>query len=245
MNAKEYFKNRLSFHERKLYAAIRAAWSSASPTCEVSPLLRGGSIRRTIEAVTLDNPGLFAVDPHAYTMQTRFCFIPLHRMLFHPLYSPQEAERLGRELRLWQRKVCVQLPPYAAASAQKAWMLMDYLARTVRYGGGERAEAHTIVGAARGEAVCSGLAKAYKFLCDGAGVPCIVASGTLSEGSSSISHAWNIVEIDGRCLHIDLTSQLDEAHQRGKASAAFLHGDAALVRAGYTWNREVLPPCPD
>ncbi len=244
MHATEFYKNRLSFHERKLYAAISAAWSSASPTCEVSPLLRGGAIRRTIEAVTLDNPGLFAVDPHAYTMQTRYCFIPLRRMLFHPLCDPREAERLGRELRLWQRRVCAQIPPFTA-SAPKAWMLMDYLARTVRYGGGERAEAHTIVGAARGEAVCSGLAKAYKFLCDGAGLPCIVASGTLLDAKTIISHAWNIVEIDGRCQHIDLTSQLDEALERGKASADFLHGDAALVRAGYTWNREVLPPCPD
>ena len=43
MHATEFYKNRLSFHERKLYAAISAAWSTASPTCEVNPLLRGGA----------------------------------------------------------------------------------------------------------------------------------------------------------------------------------------------------------
>ena len=52
-----------------------------------------------------------------------------------------------------------------------------------------------------GIAVCEGYANAFKLLCDMAGLPCVVVSGT----SGGVPHGWNMVPHDGRWLYIDPT----------------------------------------
>ena len=55
-------------------------------------------------------------------------------------------------------------------------------------------------------AVCEGYAKTFKYMMDGANIPCIVVigNGVNSQGKTE-SHAWNYVEIDGTWYGIDVT----------------------------------------
>ena len=52
-------------------------------------------------------------------------------------------------------------------------------------------------------AVCEGYSKAFKLLCDKAGIPCVLASGNIY--SNSLQHMWNCVQIDGNWYAVDLT----------------------------------------
>ena len=66
---------------------------------------------------------------------------------------------------------------------------------------------YTIYGALKnGKAVCEGYARAFKYLMDGIGIPCVLASGTAqnSQGETE-SHAWNYVQIDNNWYAIDVT----------------------------------------
>ena len=66
---------------------------------------------------------------------------------------------------------------------------------------------HTIYGALKnGEAVCEGYAKAFKYLIDGVGVPCVLVSGTgnNSQGETE-SHAWNYIQINEAWYAVDVT----------------------------------------
>ena len=56
-------------------------------------------------------------------------------------------------------------------------------------------------------AVCEGVSKAFKVLCDRLGVETLIAFGTASlEGIGiGMPHAWNIVCLDGQFSHIDVT----------------------------------------
>lgn len=54
---------------------------------------------------------------------------------------------------------------------------------------------------ATGESVCAGYSRAFQDICTKAGIPCYYVTG-ISKGQN---HAWNIVNIDGRCLNVDLT----------------------------------------
>lgn len=55
-------------------------------------------------------------------------------------------------------------------------------------------------------AVCDGYAKAYKLLCNKAGIECEVVYGkAITDVNSDIGHAWNIVKIDGIWYQIDVT----------------------------------------
>ncbi|MBD5130336.1 MAG: hypothetical protein HDT43_10530 [Ruminococcaceae bacterium] len=49
-------------------------------------------------------------------------------------------------------------------------------------------------------AVCAGYAWAFQYLCALGGIECHYVSGTVSE-----SHAWNIVELDGKSYFVDVT----------------------------------------
>ena len=85
----------------------------------------------------------------------------------------------------------------------------DLLCRRVTYGGtGWRS--HSAVGAlVDGEAVCDGIARAYKLLCDLAGVDCLVATGwARGRGGTAGAwepHAWNVVRSGGSRGHVDVT----------------------------------------
>lgn len=66
---------------------------------------------------------------------------------------------------------------------------------------------HTIYGTLKnGKAVCEGYARAFKYLMDGVGVPCVLVSGTAtnSQGQTE-NHAWNYVQINDVWYAVDVT----------------------------------------
>lgn len=66
---------------------------------------------------------------------------------------------------------------------------------------------HTIYGALKnGKAVCEGYSRAFKYLMDGVGIPCVLVSGTgtNSQGQTE-THAWNYVQINDKWYAVDVT----------------------------------------
>lgn len=57
-------------------------------------------------------------------------------------------------------------------------------------------------GKSQGNIQCNGYAKAMQYLCDKAGIQSMVVTGENKTGSS---HAWNIVDVDGKWYNIDVT----------------------------------------
>lgn len=55
---------------------------------------------------------------------------------------------------------------------------------------------------AQGNIQCAGYAKTMQYLCDRAGITCMVITGETTEGRS---HAWNVVDVDGEWYNLDTT----------------------------------------
>ncbi len=54
--------------------------------------------------------------------------------------------------------------------------------------------------------VCEGYARAFKVLCDKAGIPCVLVDGTAtSDGTNGEAHMWNYVKVDGSWYAMDVT----------------------------------------
>ncbi len=55
--------------------------------------------------------------------------------------------------------------------------------------------------------VCEGYARAFKVLCDKAGIPCVLVDGDAktSAEDSGTPHMWNYVQVDGAWLAVDVT----------------------------------------
>lgn len=91
---------------------------------------------------------------------------------------------------------------------EKAQLIHDWLINVVEYEQNETdLNRHDIYGTLyKKKAVCEGYARAYKYLLEQAGVPCVLVSGTgtNSEGMQE-SHAWNYVQLNHKWYAVDIT----------------------------------------
>lgn len=81
-------------------------------------------------------------------------------------------------------------------------------------------------GAAQGNIQCQGYAKAMQYLCDRAGIRCMVVTGETESGQS---HAWNVVDVDGAWYNLDCTWDdpiLSTANYKNLRHAFFLIPDS-------------------
>jgi len=98
---------------------------------------------------------------------------------------------------------------------------------------------------AKNKAQCSGIARAFKYVCDNLGIWCIVVGGQATDtvSNSTGPHAWNIVRIDGKYYHLDVTSLLNlkSFPVRPKKYPYFNYTDTE-IKASHYWS-EKTPPC--
>ena len=93
--------------------------------------------------------------------------------------------------------------------------------------------------------VCEGYAKAFKYLCDLAGlsdVECIIATGTMSGGTGAGAHMWNIVKMDDEKNYlVDVTNS--DSGTVGYEDYLFLVPAASgSLTAGYSFTTSVATP---
>ena len=89
---------------------------------------------------------------------------------------------------------------------EKELYLHDALAERITYV--DSSNAHNAYGAiVEGKAVCEGYAEALQYLLGRCGILSFIATGESNNPAtgSPEGHAWNIVRIDGRFYHLDLT----------------------------------------
>ena len=83
---------------------------------------------------------------------------------------------------------------------EKVAYLNDYLCTLLAYNKGKTAAVSEIFSRHSGEleAACGTYARAFKFLCGAAGIPCFTISTS--------NHTWNMVYVDGQWLHVDVSA---------------------------------------
>ncbi|MCD7881230.1 MAG: hypothetical protein LUG47_06160 [Clostridiales bacterium] len=111
------------------------------------------------------------------------------------------------------------------------WLLYSRLADGLSYSADNgRASVYTAL--VTGRTNSEGVALAFQYLCDQAGLTSLTVQGTL-DGSP---HWWNLVEVDDVWRHVDVTA--------GDSQEDFLRSDSQ-VSDRYTWDTEQYPACPD
>lgn len=126
-------------------------------------------------------------------------------------------------------------------TAQESWRraleLAQALCALFRAAESGDGSADTVSGALLdGRASSMGAALAYKALCDGLGIECIVVRGRLGTLGTQ-DHYWNIIGIDGDYYHVDV-SRLETAGPE----LAFLLDDASAWGT-YMWDSGDYPVC--
>lgn len=172
-------------------------------------------VDKIVTAVSYDHPEIFYVDfKRIQYVQTAFGIILNIRYLIRHPYLEAEIEKIQRIIQSVINKIGVlrNMDDY-----EKCKRIHNYLVRNVHYqydavnSPEAIPEAFDIRGVfLNSSAVCEGIAKAFKCLADKVGVKSLIAVGrsTLEGFADNSNHAWNIVKVNGKCAHIDVTWDL-------------------------------------
>ena len=208
----EYYYERLSLAGKNYYRQVIRAAEAWKSSVSSSPLLSEKEFRDAIQAVNFDHPELFHVNfqsqlfsrsMRGYTLQLTY------------LYPQSVAQIIKSKL---DSSVSSILNSASAHTGKPLYIQYRFLhnqfLKLVKYdynalvNPSSNLEAFTIAGVFHNHsAVCEGIAKAFKYLCDKMGFYCILVSGKsiFAQTGTEVEHAWNLVKVDDGMAHIDAT----------------------------------------
>ena len=205
----EFYYEQLTLLEQEVYRQIVAALSSRQMNLKITPLLTEQSLHAIFSAVNYDHPELWYVD---FTRIQLLQLGPIREVTF---YQPSGSCCRKASINLEGRaeEVCNAILENAPRSQYELCQrLHDYLVQHVEYDDAALndhfSESHTAVGSLINQkAVCEGYAKAFKLMCDYAGIKSIVVTGrSMFPGETSNGlHAWNAVHLTGQWTYVDIT----------------------------------------
>lgn len=130
---------------------------------------------------------------------------------------------------------------------QKILAIHNYLVENVTYFGGitgigRYQHYHTAYGAIVDKcAVCEGISAAFCYLLSLVGIKSSIINGS-TQKARDYGHTWNIVEVDGKCYHFDVTWNLKNKDDSSfPCLDYFALKDSDLSRR--SWNRNMYPLC--
>ena len=200
-----YHYRSLSPRSQEAYKKLAAAVKNWQSSVDIDNITNFQAI---IEAVKDDNPHFFYVD--WYTIYYNISFTG-HRVTIHLKYHMSKNTALA----IYNKIKLMAHPLRGRDVCQTIKNAHDFLAKTVRYdtpvyeAGGFRLYDHNLIGPlTENLGVCEGIARAMQFLLRELRVDCTYVTGVITEGGKREYHAWNLVELNGKKLKIDVTWDL-------------------------------------
>jgi len=240
----KFYYSCLNSSAKRIYNSIISALVARNnnPSFMVNPLGRKPNIQKILQYIDYDNPELFYVDFRKISFLSSLTKISLQLKF---LYSKPQIDTMEKQLESIITKI-VSSPRFTSMDAyNKELMIHDTLVKNISYSDfGINTETTSIVGVLLSRnAVCEGYAKAFKLLCDRAGLPSIVISGKGTPITSQEEpHAWNIVNLNGICAHVDVTW---DSTTRGESDTCYDYFNLTDndIAKSHTWDRSLLPAC--
>ncbi len=196
-----YYYNQLNKIQQRAYYAMREGLAALAASFAV-PRLTGKELADIYFMVRMDHPELF------YSVKFSYRFYPdSDNVEFIPEYIFEKKKIKEHQKAMESRIKKLVTPALKLGEKEKEKYIHDFICENITYDKLKKAYSHEIIGAlGHGVAVCEGIAKTVKILCDRLGIWCIIA---LSEANPDkgikYRHAWNIVKIEGKYYHLDAT----------------------------------------
>lgn len=197
---KAYYYQRLCTKEKELYIRIKVAMEKEERYVKLYDI-SDKKLQEVINYVLLDNSMIYYVDARQFKVTYGVLKSELN---LRYLYTPEQRkildEKLTNRIKLISNRVKSN-DDYETVKKLYSYFVSNY---TYWDTGGN--EEHTILGPfINEEAVCQGFSYGFKCILDYLGVDCIVATGVLND----VPHAWNIVWINQKAYHVDVTAGIN------------------------------------
>lgn len=209
---RDYYFSKLTCQEQDYYRKITESIERGDSIVRFNPFVRGEMLARIANAVNYDHPELFFVDfQHLNFMSDSVSMV--YRINYKVKTGLRQAiiDGIEQKIKIIIDTACVQ---NMKNDYEKCRWIHNYLVKNVSYNYAalkdpdHYPDSFGINGVFKEHrAVCEGISKAFKLLCDRMGVDALIVSGRSSlEGvGTEMPHAWNIVRLEGEYSHVDVT----------------------------------------
>ena len=196
-----YYYELLNKEQQKAYYAIYQGLKKMEDSFLV-PKLSGKELADIYFMIRMDHPEIF------YTVTYKYRYYPdstMVEMIPEYLFSKDKMREHTTALEARIKKLARAAKDMN--EKEKQLYIHDFICQNVRYDKLKKEYSHEIIGSlSLGVAVCEGIAKAVKILCDELGIWCIIAlSEANPEKGIKYRHAWNVMKIEGTYYHFDAT----------------------------------------
>jgi len=196
-----YYYDKLNKQQQKAYYAMKAGLELLAPSFQV-PRLDGKELADIYFMLRLDHPKIF------YTVTFKYRYYPDSEYVeLIPEYLFPKAKIPDHQAAMEARIKKLAKQAEGLDEKGKEQFIHDFICQNVHYDKLKKPYSHEIIGAlGHGVAVCEGIAKAVKVLCDALNIWCIIALAEANpEKNIKYRHAWNVIKIGGTYYHLDAT----------------------------------------
>lgn len=199
--AGSFYYDQLNKEQQRAYYAMKEGLSNLQDSFSV-PMLSNKELSDIYFMIRMDCPEIFYSVSFTYKYyqdSTAVEMVPKY------LFSKDKIREHRQAMASRVKKLARQAVDLDERG--KELFIHDFIVKNVKYDKLKKEYSHEIIGAlGNGVAVCEGMAKAVKILCDELNLWCIIAiSEANPEKGIRYRHAWNVIQIGGKYYHLDTT----------------------------------------
>ncbi len=205
-----YYYNQLSNSEQVAYQAMFDCITTLVPKWNCGSFSQE-TLKKAYDCLLLDHPELFWSNSFTYVTSYVNNSISGHYVEFEYTMTRSEIEHANTEIEQALIEIVQSIgtiePSYETIRKIYVWMIEN-----CQYDKTNMDQSLYSVMVKR-NGVCASFSKAFEFILQCLGIPCVAVNGKLKQGSgllgsSNLGHEWNLVKINGSWTHIDITSAL-------------------------------------
>lgn len=245
----KFYYHALPIEKKSIYKELYEGFKSRSSAIEIHTDISRISPKDVSDIamyVYNDTPSFYYLD----VTKCSYATVPFG-YIYAPsyIYTAKEIEESDKKLEAILNIFRSEHISSSMSEYQKEKAIHDYLVKTVSYdhdaltSATHAYDAFNVLGPLlKKRAVCWGISCAFKLLCDYCRIKSFVVIGDTIPKQGDAGHAWNMVKIDEKTFHVDVTWDIKD---KGDISFCYdyFNLDDKLIRFDHTWKSTLYPPC--
>jgi len=243
---------RLSPHEQQAYRIMLSAFSSMAVVFDVTEVHASVDLMKIVNAVIGDNPTVMYFDKTAIQMVDS---ILDKQIELSGVFPKAQADAMGKELDKRVRQITSSIMSASSDDYSSLLSLYEFIQKNVRYdkhelnamssGQSNNLLSHNAYGALlNGLAVCDGFSAAFTLLADKLGYESMLVTGySMQSPAISVKHSWNIVKVNNKHYHMDVTWDAKKYHEYEGFSYSYFALDDEDIANDHDWDINTTPAC--
>lgn len=240
-----YYYSQRNTSDKEIYQQIYLGLCSYAPKIKINKTSKEKAFE-IYHDVLNDHPELSVVDSLEVNIEysfTEFWIIPGYWFPEHQVYN-NHMQFLDECTFIANRITNLQDNDF-----QKELAIYDFMVKNIRYGlcdadhnVREKLSQSAFSTLFERKGYCKGICMLFKCLADLVGLNVMVIEGDVYD-TQWVSHAWNIINIEGKFFHVDITQDIFMYQNDGVCSYNGLNMLDEEILTKYRWNKSKYPKC--